>query len=97
MFDELGSISRDLLADLERARPGFPTDELGFKQAARERVRLRLEDLRKQYASLNADGGFDRVVREIDEVLLRRYVAFALPRTQLEQRGGGAWRSGETV
>ena len=34
MQDELGTIARDLIEDLERARPGFPFDSAGFERAA---------------------------------------------------------------
>jgi hypothetical protein len=95
---ELGSIARDLLEDLERTRPGFPDDEAGFREAVQARARLRLgEDLRRQYASLGADGDYQRVEREVREVLVPRYVAFALPYTRLERHGGGAWRGGDLV
>jgi hypothetical protein len=88
MQDELGSIARDLIADLERARPGFPLSRAGFEAAARERLQLRLADLRAQFASLGSDADFDRVRRELDDVLLRRYVTFALPQSERDRVGG---------
>ena len=97
MQDELGLIARDLLADLERARPGFALDAAGFTEATRQRVRLRLADLRAQYASVGSDADFERVAREIDEVLVRRYVTFALAQAGRERRGGGGWRGGDII
>jgi hypothetical protein len=97
MQDELGLIARDLLLDLERARPGFPLDHEGFARAAKARMHLRLGDLRAQYASVGADADYTRVVRELEEVLLRRYVVFAHAQSERDSRGGGAWRGGDVV
>lgn len=97
MQDELGLMARDLLQDLERARPGFPRDAEGFARAAKARLHLRLTDLRAQYASMGADADYARVVREIEEVLLRRYVVFARAQNERESRGGGGWRGGDVV
>ncbi len=97
MQDELGAIARDLLADLERARPGFPIDANGFAKAADARMRLRLADLRAQFASVGSDLDYERVARELEEVLLGRYVIFAQAQSERERRGGGGWRGGDVV
>jgi hypothetical protein len=97
MQDELGEIARDLLADLERARPGFPVDPVGFAKAAGARMRLRLTDLRAQFASVGSDQDYERVARELEEVLLGRYVIFAQAQGERERRGGGGWRGGDVV
>ncbi len=88
MQDELGSIARDLLADLERARPGFPDDRAGFASAAAERLRLRLSDLRAHYVSVGQAADFERVARDIEDVMLRRYLTFAYAQNRRERRGG---------
>lgn len=87
MQDELGLIARDLLQDLERARPGFPSERSGFEKAARERLHLRLADLRVQYASIGSDADFDRVQRELDDLLLRRYLTFSRAQSERERQG----------
>jgi hypothetical protein len=87
MQDELGVISRDLIEDLERARPGFPLERSGFEKAARERLHLRLSDLRAQYASIGSDADFERVQRELDDLLLRRYLTFARGQNEREREG----------
>ncbi|MBN1960306.1 MAG: hypothetical protein JW841_05120 [Deltaproteobacteria bacterium] len=97
MQDELGLIARDVLQDLERARPGFPLDAEGFAKDAKSRLRVRLNDLRAQYASMGADADFTRVARELEEILLRRYLAFAYPQSVRDSRGGGAWRGGDVI
>lgn len=97
MQDELGAIARDLLADLERARPGFPVDPEGFAKAAAARMRLRLTDLRAQFASVGSDQDYERVARELEEVLLGRYVIFAQAQGERERHGGGGWRGGDIV
>ena len=97
MQDELGTIARDLIEDLERARPGFPFDSAGFERAAASRLQTRLTDLRAQYSSIGSDADYERVTREIEEVLLRRYVRFARTQGERERRGGGGWRGGDVV
>ena len=87
MQDELGLIAHDLMDDLERARPGFPSDRTGFEKAARERLRLRLADIRAQYASIGSDADFERVQRELDDLLLRRYLTFARGQNDREREG----------
>jgi hypothetical protein len=97
MQDELGLIAKDLLADLERARPGFPIDAAGFESTARTRLQLRLGDLRAQYASMGSDADYERIRRELEDVLLRRYVLFARAQSERERRGGGGFRGGDIV
>ncbi len=87
MQDELGLIARDLSEDLERARPGGPPDRTGFERAARERMLLRLGDIRAQYASIGSDADFERVQRELEDLLLRRYLGFARDQDQRERQG----------
>jgi hypothetical protein len=88
MQDELGSIARDLIADLERARPGFALTPSGFEAAARERMQVRLTDLRAQFASLGSDADYERVKRELEDVLLRRYLVFARGQSERDRAGG---------
>jgi hypothetical protein len=97
MFEELGTIARDLLADLERARPGFPDDEAGFREAVRTRLRTRLDDLRAIHPVLDEPALRRRAEKEIETVLVARYVAFAHRQNQLEKKGGGGWRGGDAV
>jgi hypothetical protein len=97
MFEELGTIARDLLADLERARPGFPDDEEGFAAAVRARLATRLEDLRALHPVLAEPALKRRAEQELDTVLVARYVAFARKQNLLEKKGGGGWRGGDTV
>lgn len=97
---ELGSLARDLLADLERLRPGLPdtgsADEL--LEALRPRAAVRLEELYRDHfaaaeealsgGDAKADTDTGRLAlyrREIDQLLLPRYAVLAQRQNRSER------------
>src|SRR5438105_3450141 len=83
----------DLLTDLERFRPGLAPD-VGLQEAQaalRERAHLRLRELHRDQVDASAESPEEAGAklqlyqREIDQILLPRYVNLALAENQEEQ------------
>lgn len=100
---ELGSLVGDLLADLERFRPGIAesasVDELTTR--LRERAQLRLEELYREYRVDDGSGDgsgaaesaqLDLYRREIDQLLIPRYAALARIQNQRERAVTRPWQ-----
>jgi hypothetical protein len=91
---EFGALAGELLADLERLRPGLAatagTQEI--KQACGERVRLRLPEIYREYladaAPADEAAQLQLYQREFEQLLIPRYAALAEKQNQSERRPG---------
>lgn len=95
---EFGVLAGELLADLERLRPGIPI-EASFDEIQRqcgERVRLRLPEIYREYQAdaedSEADAQLSLYQREMEQLLLPRYTAL-VSQQHASLRGGGAERA----
>ncbi len=96
---EFGTLIGELLADLERFRPGLPPASLAETQATlATRARLRLEELYREYRvddradDPEATAQLALYQREVDQILLPRYAALCLRHNELERRRTSARR-----
>lgn len=100
---EFGTLVGDLIADLERFRPGLPESATleEVQEALKARARLRLEELYREY---RVDEGPDDhesqaqlqlYQREVDQVLLPRYAALSHRQNTLEHSRSTAWRGAD--
>lgn len=91
---ELGALAGELIADLERLRPGLPQGATAeeIRRLCDERLRLRLPEMYREYQADTAESDFDAQLalyeREVQQVLLPRYVTLAERQNQLERRSG---------
>ncbi len=96
---EFGILAGELLADLERLRPGIPenSSQEEIRRLYSERIRLRLPEFYREYQADASDGEDAAQLalyqREMEQLLLPRYLALTERQNQLERRsgaGGGA-------
>lgn len=93
----------ELLADLERFRPGLPQDAppQAVLAALSARARLRLEELHREYRVDDSPSDPDTAAqlqlyhREVEQILLPRYAVLAHRQNALEQGRGTAWRGSD--
>jgi hypothetical protein len=92
---EFGALAGELLADLERLRPGLPTSATieEIRQQCGERLRLRLPEVYREYlADATPDDNDAQLAlyqREMAQLLLPRYAALAEKQNQTERRARG--------
>ena len=92
---EFGALAGELLADLERLRPGLPagatTDEI--REQCGERLRLRLPEVYREYLADATPDDHDAQLalyqREMAQLLLPRYAALAEKQNLIERRSRG--------
>ena len=90
----------ELLADLERFRPGLPEDAppQTVLAALSARARLRLEELHREYRVDENPSDPENAAqlqlyhREVEQILLPRYAALAQRQNALEHGRSTAWR-----
>jgi hypothetical protein len=96
---EFGALTGEVLADLERLRPGLPAESSveALEHKLGERLRLRLPEIYREYQAdagpPDADAQLQLYQREMEQLLLPRYAALAARQSQREQlaaRGRGA-------
>lgn len=89
---EFGALAAELLADLERFRPGIPetASEEEIRQKCAERVRLRLPEVFAEYQadvdSHDAAAQLALYEREMTQLLVPRYAALAERQNRSERR-----------
>lgn len=93
---ELGALAGELLADLERLRPGISSaagcDNDVEVDAIKSRAHLRLRELYRERHEALADPDAETLPllqREIDQIFLPRYTSLALRQNQVERAGRG--------
>lgn len=104
---ELGGLVGELIADLERFRPGIPdAAPAEVQERIRARADLRLGELYAEYRIDERDGGAQAAAsdaqlalyrREVDQLFVPRYAALALSQNQRERQRtdsgrGRAWQ-----
>jgi len=100
---EFGILIGELLADLERFRPGLPAAaSLAELQAAlAARARLRLAELYREYQvdergdDPGAAAQLQLYQREVEQILLPRYANLCLRQNALERDRSTAWRGAD--
>lgn len=93
----------ELLADLERFRPGLPEDAppQAVLAALSARARLRLEELHREYRVDDNPNDPDTAAqlqlyqREVEQILLPRYSVLAHRQNALEQGRSTSWRGAD--
>ena len=96
---EFGTLVGELLADLERFRPGLPQGApLAEVQAVlAARARLRLHELYREYRGDESSDDPEAAAqlalyqREVDQILLPRYALTCQRQNDLERRPSAAW------
>jgi hypothetical protein len=96
---EFGTLVGDLLADLERFRPGLPagTTLETIQEALAARAHLRLDELHREYRVDERPDDPDTAAqlqlyhREVEQILLPRYAALSQRQNELERGRSTAW------
>ena len=103
MESDLGALGRELLNDLERLRPAFPDQATPeeVETVVAERVAVRLPELYKerfeQEPEAEATARLAMFRREIEQILIPRYVALARHENHLERHRPRPWTGGDAV
>jgi hypothetical protein len=97
---EFGVLAGEILADLERLRPGIPKGASSEEilRLCKERLSLRLPEIYREYQA-DAESGEEEAQlalyrRELEQLLLPRYAALVEKQNAVERREGPS-RSGE--
>jgi hypothetical protein len=96
---EFGALAAELLADLERLRPGLSaTASLEeIRRQCGERLRLRLPEIYREYLAdatpADEAAQLQLYQRELEQLLVPRYAALAERQNQSERRGGPGGKS----
>lgn len=97
---EFGALVGELLADLERFRPGIAEDasSAAMLAALSARARLRLDELHREYRVDESPDDPETAAqlqlyhREVEQILLPRYAVLCQRQNTLERSRGAAWR-----
>lgn len=99
---EFGALIGELLADLERFRPGLPEDAppAAVQAALSARARLRLAELHREYrvddrpeeSDPESAAQLQLYQREVEQILLPRYAVLCQRQNALERNRSTAWR-----
>lgn len=91
---EFGALAGELLADLERLRPGLSATATPeeIRRLCGERLRLRLPEIYREYladaAPADEEAQLQLYQREFEQLLIPRYAALAEKQNHSERRGG---------
>lgn len=91
---EFGALAAELLADLERLRPGLSATATPeeIRQICGERLRLRLPEIYREYLAdatpADEEAQLKLYERELEQLLIPRYAALAERQNHSERRSG---------
>ena len=91
---EFGALAGQLLADLERLRPGLPANASleEIRRQCGERLRLRLPEIYREYLAdaspSDEEAQLELYRREMEQLMLPRYAELAAKQNQSERKAG---------